>query len=114
MATGRRMILLRSRLTLITPLIAALLMAGCAVTVLAAAAPLPASAAEPAPATARTLTGKVVMMSSNVCVIKDASGTSVMLNVRQQTRLEGEVREGATVEATVSPDGTATLIKAIK
>lgn len=57
--------------------------------------------------------GEVVMISSDVCVVKDETGTTTMLRVDPSTKMDGSVKEGAKVEVTVSSEHLALSIKVL-
>lgn len=55
--------------------------------------------------------GEVVMLSGEVCVVKDATGKSVLFKVDKETKIDGSVKEGKKVEVSASADGRALVIK---
>ena len=61
----------------------------------------------------QVIRGEVIMLTSDVCVVKDEGGTSVMLRVDPRTKMTGSVKEGAKVEVHVSPDQLALSIKVL-
>ncbi len=61
----------------------------------------------------QSLKGEVVMLSGELCVVKDATGKSVLFKVDKETRIDGSVKEGKKVEVSASSDGRALAIKEI-
>ena len=59
----------------------------------------------------QSLKGEVVMLSGEVCVVRDATGKSVLFKVDKETKIDGSVKEGKTVEVSASSDGRALSIK---
>lgn len=55
--------------------------------------------------------GEVVMLSGEVCVVKDAAGTSVLFRIDKGTKIDGSVKEGQKVEVSASADGRVLSIK---
>ncbi len=55
--------------------------------------------------------GEVIMLAGGVCVVRDATGKSVLFNIDKETKIEGSVREGKKVEVYASADGRALSIK---
>jgi hypothetical protein len=51
------------------------------------------------------------MLAGGVCVVRDATGKSVLFNIDKETKIEGSVREGKKVEVSASADGRALSIK---
>jgi hypothetical protein len=51
------------------------------------------------------------MLSTEVCVVKDAAGKSVLFKVDKETKIDGSVKEGKKVEVSASADGRALSIK---
>ncbi|MEW6544551.1 MAG: hypothetical protein AB1411_13200 [Nitrospirota bacterium] len=72
------------------------------------------SAGPGADGTLQTVRGEVMMISADVCVVKDASGKSQLLNLGKNAKIEGQVKEGARVEAQVDANGNAVSLKAVK
>lgn len=60
---------------------------------------------------AQLVKGEVVMLSGEVCVVKDAAGKSVLFKVDKGTKIDGLVKEGKKVEVSASADGVALSIK---
>lgn len=57
------------------------------------------------------MTGEIVMLSGEVCVVRDATGKSVLFKVDKETKIDGSVKEGKKVEVSASADGRALSIK---
>ncbi len=68
---------------------------------------------DPKPATAspQLMKGEVIMLSGEVCVVKDATGKSVLFKIYKETKIDGAVKEGKVVEVAASADGVALSIK---
>lgn len=64
-----------------------------------------------ATASAQLVTGEVVMLSGEVCVVRDATGKSVLFTIDKGTKIDGSVKEGKTVEVSATSDGLALSIK---
>jgi hypothetical protein len=62
-------------------------------------------------AAAQLVKGEVVMLGGEVCVVKDATGKSVLFKVDKETKIDGSVKEGKKVEISASADGLALSIK---
>lgn len=71
-----------------------------------------ADAKSPGPSP-QVMKGEVVMVTAEVCVVRDAAGKSVMFKVEKGTRIEGTVKEGRIVEVSASTDGVALSIKEV-
>lgn len=61
----------------------------------------------------QSMKGEVVMLSEEVCVVRDATGKSVLFKIDKGTKIDGSVKEGKTVEVTASDDGRALSIKEV-
>ena len=57
------------------------------------------------------MTGEIVMLAGEVCVVRDATGKSVLFKVDKGTKIDGSVKEGKKVEVSASADGRALSIK---
>jgi len=55
--------------------------------------------------------GDVVMLSGEVCVVKDEAGKSMLFKIDKETKLDGSVKERKKVEVSASADGRALVIK---
>lgn len=55
--------------------------------------------------------GEVVMLAGEVCVVRDATGKSVLFNIDKDTKIDGVVKEGKKVEVSASADGRVLIIK---
>lgn len=66
---------------------------------------------KPATSSPQLMKGEVVMLSEEVCVVRDATGKSVLFKIDKGTKIDGSVKEGKTVEVTASDDGRALSIK---
>ncbi len=64
-----------------------------------------------APSSPQLMKGEVVMLSGEVCVVRDATGRSVLFKIDKGTKIDGSVKEGKKVEVTASADGVALFIK---
>jgi hypothetical protein len=73
----------------------------------ALAGPDPKAAA----AAAQQVKGEVVMLAGEVCVVRDATGKSVLFKIDKETKIDGSVKEGRKVEVSASADGRALVIK---
>ena len=60
---------------------------------------------------AQVMKGEVVMLSGEVCVVRDATGRSVLFKIDKETKIDGSVKEGKKVEVSASADGRALVIK---
>ena len=63
------------------------------------------------PSSPQSMKGEVVMLSGEVCVVKDEAGKSVLFKVDKETKIDGSVKEGKKVEVSASADGRALAIK---
>lgn len=59
----------------------------------------------------QSMKGEVVMLAGEVCVVRDATGKSVLFKVDKETKIDGSVKEGKKVEVSASADGRALSIK---
>jgi hypothetical protein len=66
---------------------------------------------KPQASSPQSMKGEVVMLSGEVCVVKDSTGKSVLFRIDKGTRIDGSVKEGKTVEVSASVDGRALSIK---
>ena len=55
--------------------------------------------------------GEVIMLAGEVCVVRDATGKSVLFKIDKGTKIDGLVKEGKIVEVSASADGVALSIK---
>jgi hypothetical protein len=69
------------------------------------------SDSKPAASSLQLLKGEVVMLSGEVCVVKDATGKSVLFKIDKGTEIDKSVKEGKTVEVSAAADGVALSIK---
>jgi hypothetical protein len=71
------------------------------------------ASADPTPATAfpQVIKGEIVMLSTEVCVVRDATGKTVLFKIDKGTKIDKSVKEGKTVEVSASVDGLAFSIK---
>ena len=68
---------------------------------------------DPKPATSspQLLKGEIIMLSEEVCVVKDATGKTMMFKINKETKIGKSVKEGQIVEVSASADGVALSIK---
>lgn len=66
---------------------------------------------ESSPSSPQSMKGEVVMLSGEVCVVRDATGKSVLFKIDKGTKIDGSVKEGKKVEVSASADGRALVIK---
>jgi hypothetical protein len=59
----------------------------------------------------QSMKGEVVMLSGEVCVVRDATGKSVLFKIDKGTKIDASVKEGKMVEVSASADGQALSIK---
>lgn len=59
----------------------------------------------------QSMKGEVVMLAGEVCVVRDATGKSVLFRIDKGTKIDGSVKEGKKVEVSASADGRALSIK---
>jgi len=60
---------------------------------------------------AQLVKGEVVLLSGEVCVVRDATGRSVLFKVDKGTKIDGSVKEGKKVEVAATSDGVALSIR---
>lgn len=76
------------------------------------AAPSPSPA--PPSSAAQTVTGEVLMLTPELCIVRDPSGKSTLLTVGKDTAGTGNVKVGDKVEAQMTADGRALSIKPLR
>ncbi len=78
---------------------------------IASALPVDTFGADPPPsrsdAGTQVITGIVIMVTDQMLVIKPGNGASVLMQIDKNTPRDRPIKEGETVEAHVSADGTA-------
>ncbi|OGW64249.1 MAG: hypothetical protein A3H49_07500 [Nitrospirae bacterium RIFCSPLOWO2_02_FULL_62_14] len=65
----------------------------------------------PASVSPQLLKGEIIMLSEEVCVVKDATGKTMMFKINKETKIGKSVKEGQIVEVSASADGVALSIK---
>lgn len=76
-------------------------------------APAPPSNPPPASSGPQTVKGEVIMLTPELCVVKEPGGKSTLLSMGKDTVVSGGVKVGGKVEAQMTADGRAVSIKPI-
>jgi len=66
---------------------------------------------KPAASSPISMKGEVIMLSGEVCVVRDNAGKSVLFKIDRGTKIDKSVKEGKTVEVAATADGMALYIK---